>query len=179
MIDIDDNGSPLDIDFVLAYREGDLGAFRSLYNRHAPTIMRYAWSQLGDRTLAEDVLQETFATAWAKRRSATVIDLSLLPWLLSVCRNHARNQIRRRERTRSILLDEATDVVAASTTDLTWINEALATLTPADRRICELCLIDGFSYKQAAELIDSTPAAVGKRLQRSRARLRAFLETTD
>jgi len=166
-----------DIDFVLACREGDLDAFSTLYARHAPAVMRYAWSQLGDRTLAEDVLQETFATAWAKRRSASIVDLSLLPWLLAICRNHARNQIRRNERTRAVSLDESFDVVA--TPALAWIDEALSTLSASDRRICELCLIDGYSYRQAAEIVESTPAAVGKRLQRSRARLREYLETTD
>lgn len=166
-----------DIDFVLASREGDLEAFSMLYERHAPAVMRYAWSQLRDRNLAEDVVQETFATAWAKRRSASIVDLSLLPWLLAICRNHARNQIRRNERTKAIQLDEALDIVA--TPALAWIDEALSLLSPADRRVCELCLIEGYSYRQAAEIIESTPAAVGKRLQRSRARLREYLETTD
>jgi RNA polymerase sigma-70 factor (ECF subfamily) len=142
-------------------------------------VLRYAWSQLGDRSLSEDVLQETFATAWAKRRSASIVDLSLLPWLLSICRNHARNQIRRNERTRAVPLDESTDVPAAPPAHLAWIDEALATLSPSDRRICELCLLEGYSYRQAADLVESTPAAVGKRLQRSRARLRQYLETTD
>jgi RNA polymerase sigma-70 factor (ECF subfamily) len=170
------DGTP-DIDFVLASREGDLEAFAELYARHAGAVMRYAWSQLRDRNLAEDVLQETFATAWAKRRSASVVDHSLLPWLLAICRNHARNQIRRNERTKAVQLDEAIDLVA--TPALAWIDEALATLSAADRRICELCLIDGYSYRQAADIVESTPAAVAKRLQRSRARLRDYLETTD
>jgi hypothetical protein len=35
--------------------------------------------------------QETFVTLWMKRKKVTIVDESLLPWLLSVCKNQWRN----------------------------------------------------------------------------------------
>ncbi|MFC5502213.1 RNA polymerase sigma factor [Lysinimonas soli] len=179
MINIDELSAVADIDFLLACRDGDVDAFAELYARHAPTVLRFAWSRLGDRSLAEEVLQETFTTAWAKRRRASIVDLSLLPWLLAICYNHIRNQVRRRERTRTVPLDEVTVGAAPSSSDLAWIEETLGELSETDRRIVELCLIDGFSYREVADRVDSTPAAVGKRLQRARLRLRASLNAGD
>jgi len=43
----------------------------------------------------------------------------------------------------------------------------------------ELCIIEGFSYRAVAEQLDSTPAAVGKRLQRARSRLQAALSSSE
>ena len=63
--------------------------------------------------------------------------------------------------------------------DLTWMRIELDKLSPIDRRLCELCLGDGVSYKDAARIIDSTDTAVGKRLQRSRIRLRVALGKED
>ena len=104
---IDEDSGESDLDFLLACQAGDLGAFSALYTRHGPVIMRYAWSRLGDRSLAEDVLQETFATAWAKIRKSTIVDKSLLPWLLAICANHLRNQSRRNLKHQTVLLDES------------------------------------------------------------------------
>jgi RNA polymerase sigma-70 factor (ECF subfamily) len=168
-----------DIDFLLACREGDVNAFAALYAKHAPAVLRYAWSRIGDRSLAEEILQDTFTTAWAKRRSASIVDLSLLPWLLAICHNYVRNQVRRSERTRTIPLESRTSDPATSDSSLALIKDAMDALSQTDRRIVELCLIEGFSYRNVAEQIDSTPAAVGKRLQRARSRLQAALSTSE
>ena len=168
-----------DLDFLLACRDGDVEAFAALYARHAPTVLRYAWSRIGDRSLAEEILQDTFTTAWAKKKNASIVDLSLLPWLLAICHNHIRNQVRRSWRTHTVPLDNRPSEPATSDPDLAWIEPALGELSPTDRRIVELCLIEGFSYRDVADQIDSTPAAVGKRLQRARTRLRAALAAGD
>jgi len=178
-MNIDELSETHDIDFLLACRAGDLDAFAALYKRHAPTVLRYAWSRVGDRSLAEEVLQDTFTTAWAKRRSASIVDLSLLPWLLAICRNYVRNQIRRSARSRTTPFDPGWTDPASPESSLAWIEEAMEELSPTDRRIVELCLIDGFSYRHVAEQIDSTPAAVGKRLQRARRRLQAALSPRE
>jgi RNA polymerase sigma factor (sigma-70 family) len=175
VVNINELSETADIDFLVACRDGDVDAFASLYARHAPTVLRYAWSRSGDRSLAEEILQDTFTTAWAKKKSATIVDLSLLPWLLAICHNHIRNQARRSTRTRTVPLDGLSSEPETVDTSLAWIEHALSELSPTDRRIVELCLIEGFSYRDVADQMDSTPAAVGKRLQRARTRLRAAL----
>lgn len=174
MILIADNDE-FDIEFLLAARGGDSEAFSSLYDRHGPTVLRYAWSQLGSRVAAEDCLQDTFVTAWEKRRKASIVDESLLPWLLSIARNHVRNQLRLTRRRKT----DAADLRAVAGPgdqeaheDAMWIREEIAKLSDADRRVCQLCLIEGMAYAEAAELLDTTASAIGKRLQRARARLR-------
>jgi len=175
VIPIDDDRAGSDREFVLACKSGDLRAFSELYTRHGSTVMRYAWSRLGDRPQAEDVLQETFATAWTKIRTATVIDRSLLPWLLAIASNHLRNQYRRNEKHRTVPITNVPDRAHDKVGDLEAITEALDNLSPLDRAICELCLVDGLTYKEAASSVRSTPAAVRNRLQRARARLRDSL----
>jgi RNA polymerase sigma factor (sigma-70 family) len=165
-----------DVDLLVAYRGGDRAAFNAVYARHAPAIMRYAWSKLDDRGSAEEALQETFLTAWNKRRSGVIVDESLLPWLLVICRNHVRNMLRRDRKHHRIgleanaALDGNRD--AAGRSELAWIAEEMQRLSPIDRAICQLCLVDGLSYAEAARMLETTEAAVGKRLQRAKARLR-------
>ncbi len=169
-----------DIDLLLAARAGDAAAFGQLYERHAPAVLRYAWSRAGDRGAAEELLQDTFLTAWARRRSATILDESLLPWLLVICRNHVANHLRRLARRRTDAVDPALLPAArAADQEIAWISAELDRLSELDRRVCQLCLVDSLSYREAADELDSTPAAVGKRLQRARGRLRRALGEAD
>lgn len=176
-----------DFDVVLLhdFDGGDPAAFDRIYRRHAPAVLRYAWSLARTRAEADDLLQETFLTLWAKRRSIRLVDESVLPWLLVTCRNNALNLRRRQARRRELPL-EALDALEAlgesaahDDAELLWMRGVLDTLTPADRRLCELCLVHGVSYREAARLLELSESAVGKRLQRAKARLRKVVAESD
>ncbi len=126
-------------------------------------------------------MQETFLTAWDKRGSIRLVEGSALPWLLTTCRNHARNHARRERRWCELLeLREeslSTDPIdGEAASELQWALEAVAGLPDGERTVTELCLLQGLSYREAGEALGLSDAAVGKRLQRARARLR---EGTD
>jgi RNA polymerase sigma factor (sigma-70 family) len=165
---------PLDIELLPGIRASERTAFDACNERHAPVLARYAWSRLSARDLVEEVLQETFLTAWRKRSDMRIVDESLLPWLMVVCRNHVNNLLRRRARDWSRPL--TTDIaVADAGHDLHWIDAELRKLSRMDEAVCRLCLIDGLTYAEAAAVLGSTPGAVGKRLERARVQLRVAL----
>ena len=43
---------------------GDVIAFETLYDRYAPIVLGLALKITGDRTVAEDILLETFLRVW-------------------------------------------------------------------------------------------------------------------
>jgi len=158
-----------DIVLVDAFAHGSSAAFDELYRRHAGRILQFGWKLVGSQSVAEDLLQETFLTLWTKRRRVRVVDESILPWLLVTCRNHARNAMRRTARHHTVPLLDTDQIADPGDHSLV---ELLAGLTRTDRSVIQLCLLDGYSYREAAEQLDSSPAAVGKRVQRARAKLR-------
>lgn len=162
---------------VEAIAIGDERAFDRFYARTAPAVARFAWSLSESREGAEELLQETFLTAWRKHGSIQLVDGSALPWLLVTCRNHARNHARRDRRRREVLAayDESLaadplDGIAAE--QLRLALDSIQGLPDTDRRVCELCLLQGFSYREAADQLAISEASVGKRLHRSRQRIR-------
>jgi RNA polymerase sigma factor (sigma-70 family) len=169
---INDN-DPADSQLWMAARDGDVGAFTALYRRHATAVLKYAWSMLGSQHGAEEALQDTFLTAWEKRATSRIVDDSLLPWLLTVCRNHSRNQLRRARKHRGVDAPAFEAIQDAPSDSLAWIRAELGRLSEVDRQLCQLCLLDGYTYAEAARSLGTTETAVGKRLQRLRARLAA------
>lgn len=164
-----------DIDLLFAAQRGDVSAFTQVYRRHSRAVLRYAWGKLRDEHHAEEATQDTFTVAWSKIGKAAIVDESLLPWLLVICRNHVHNQLRRIQRQRARESTEDVSVSSQLGEDLAWMRLELSRLSALDQKLCQLCLVEGLTYKEAAVLLDTSETAVGKRLQRARARLRASL----
>lgn len=166
---------PTDQQLLSAIDLKDEQAFDEFYLRSAPAVARFAWSVAGAREAVDEVLQETFLLVWQKPAQVRVINESALPWLLVTCRNVARNYTRRERRTTSVVpTDQVTDDSAAL--ELQWVLDSMADLPQTDRRVCELVLLLGLTYREAAERLSMSEASVGKRLHRSRQRLRKDVE---
>ena len=70
-------------------------AFRLLYERHAGDVLAFLQNLLGDRPLAEDVLQETFLR-FHQHLERFDRQRALRPWLFQIARNAGLNAIRQR-----------------------------------------------------------------------------------
>lgn len=155
---------------------GDRAAITTLFDRHAATMTRYTWAFLPHRMDVEEVVQDAFVTLWQKAESIDVPGTSVLPWLLVTCRNHARNLLRTQRRHDADALPA--DLASAASDDgearerLRWVRAEIDALSPLDREVCELCLIEGRSYAEAALTLGLSVGAVTQRLSRSRARIK-------
>ena len=173
---------------VAAAASGDESAFRQLYRAYARPVYWLAHSLVHDTADAEDVLQETFLVAWRKLPGLELAGSSLLPWLVTICRFHAANRLRRRQRERRTVvstldeqlpspIDVADEVIAGSLVER--ILAELAGLSELDRQIFRLCATDGLAYEEAAARLGVSHGTVRNRLSRVRTRLRAVVGSED
>jgi RNA polymerase sigma factor (sigma-70 family) len=172
-VDVDPN-TMSDAELIKRAATGNRQALSALFDRYATTVTRYAWALAPSRMDVEEIVQDTFVTLWKKSNGMTLPTDSLLPWLLVVCRNHAANQRRKLALAAADALPD--DLVAPDGAEaremLRFVRGAIDALSPDDRAICELCLIEGLSYREAAERLGMTVGAVTKRVSRTRSRLR-------
>ena len=155
---------------------GSDAAFADLFDRHYVPVFRYARRILGDEADAADAAQTTFITAWSKIRSVRLVGDSALPWLLSTCRFVVLNQARTRKRRGEVELTDAVATVTGTLEDpkVAWAIDEIQQLGEIDRQACELTLVAGLSYREAADRLGTTAGAVAKRVERSRSRLKAL-----
>jgi RNA polymerase sigma factor (sigma-70 family) len=162
---------------------GDRHAFGLLYDRHVRPVYWQAYGVLRDDREAEDATQDVFVTMWHKIRTITLVDESVLPWLLVTARYTALNAQRSRLRRRSDELDErlASDAAVEDEVETglvrAEIEKATTALSPVDRRLYELCVDGDHTYEMAARELGVSHAAVRNRLSRLRSRLRADLRS--
>jgi RNA polymerase sigma-70 factor (ECF subfamily) len=174
-----------DVELLARAQSGDRRAFAELYDRHVRPVYWQSYSMVRDAGEAEEVTQDVFVTTWRRIRAITLVDGSLLPWLLVTARYTALNANRRAARRRNEPLDENAPDGADSSVEReieaaqvrAEIDKAVAALAPNDRRLYELCVEGDHTYEQAARELGVSHAVVRNRLHRLRTRLRADLRS--
>ncbi len=164
-----------DEDAWAAALRGEGEAFGLIFDRHRDRVRRHSHRLVPTPADAEDVVAITFLEAWRRRREVRFVDGSILPWLLVTATNSARNVSRGARRYRALLerLPPASWSEPPTGDDA---QRALRSLPLADQRVIALCVLDGYSEREAAAALGIAPGTVKSRLSRAKARLAQRLE---
>jgi RNA polymerase sigma-70 factor (ECF subfamily) len=154
---------------VVRAQAGDTAAFRALYQRFAPAVHRYAILPLvHDRTLAEDLLADTFVRALENLGRFEWQGKGLLPWLIRIAKNLCLDHLRKSGRVagwpteyEQLVPDpgEWNGETLAAHHEITGlmrerIVECLDEINPRYRRVLELRLVQGMARDHAAAAME-------------------------
>ncbi|TRV75584.1 RNA polymerase sigma factor [Streptomyces sp. 130] len=168
-------------------RAGDRQAFAALYEEYARPVYNHAYRLTGDWSTAEEVMSETFLAAWRTRQAVEPEGEALLPWLLGIATNKARNANRGAGRRLAFLArrpapEPVADIAEAAagqvddTRRLAAVRQVLDGLRRQDREVLALCVWSGLDYAEAAEALGVPVGTVRSRLSRARERLRRLTD---
>jgi len=172
------------------YCDGDAGAFRELYALVAPQLLGYLLKMARERSLADDLLQQTFLKVH-RARGAYVRGADPLPWIYSIAHRTFIDQVRKTRRAvvRVGDAEELPEVAAAITGEsddrrdesradpelVSATLDALAELPVQQREAVVLTKLDGKSVAEAAEIAGTTIGAMKVRAHRGYEALRKLL----
>jgi RNA polymerase sigma-70 factor (ECF subfamily) len=170
---------------------GNSSALEALYDRHSATVLGLVLKIVGDRTAAEDVLQETFWRVW---KSADTFQPQRGPftnWLFRIARNLAIDVYRRRSvrpegmpdvsDSESVLdgtADPDMDVPAQAQAVLEdqQIRNALKSLPGVQRQVIEMAYFRGMTRQEIAEATGEALGTIHTRARLALQKLREELE---
>lgn len=180
----EDNQPLIDRSLAARASAGDREAFTELVVRHQASVFRLAHLLAGSREEAEDVLQQTFLSAWQHMGSFRG-DASVRTWLLTIARHEvfARRTKLARERVDPTPIDElgvragwggpSPEQLAMAGEREAIVQAAWTRLDPDDREILTLRDLEGLPGDQAAAVLGIGLAAMKSRLHRARLALAA------
>lgn len=152
----------------------DQAEFEDWFRAYHMAVRRFVYRRVGPDAV-DDVVAETFLTAWRRRGEAAG---DPLPWLLGVARRVCANHLRGRSRWVA-LLGRLSRERSWTTADLgasdARLSEALAALSATDREALLLVAWDGLTHADAAMVVGCSTSAFGVRVHRARARLAHLL----
>lgn len=174
-------------DLMVRVGAGDVQALAELYERLAPHVFALALRMLGSREEAEEVLQDTFLSAFRNGDRYRPSRGSPRAFLYGVARNAALSRLRARA-ARPVragwadVHDPGAGFAAAGTGDeLTrmWVDDALASIEADDAELVRMAFFGGHSHSDLAERTGLPLGTVKSRLRRAMMRLRTRLEGRD
>ena len=162
-------------------------AFADVVCEQRAAVFRFAMTMTRNEALAEDVLQETFLSAyraWGTFRG----EAHVRTWLFTIARNAALRLMRRRAGEPAAFDDvsalgesagwgtpELPDEVLARREQRACLKRTLSQLSDPDREVIVLRDVEGFTTTETAQILAISPAAVRSRLHRARLKFLATL----
>ncbi len=163
---------------MAAYVAGDAAAFRVLFDRLAPQLLRLCARGLGSKSEAEDLVQQTFLQLHRARFEFRA-GARLRPFVVTIALN-LRRDLQRRGKFRGESprpIEELADPRgnAADELERARVRRALDRLPPDQREVIELHWLEGLSFPEVAEIVGASAGAVRVRAHRGYQKLREEL----
>jgi RNA polymerase sigma-70 factor (ECF subfamily) len=170
-------------ELVARFRAGDESAIRDLYREYGRVVFAIARRALGDRSLAEEAVQQTFLQAW---RAAGSFDPSrdLAPWIYTIARRVCIDLHRRESRRQAEPLDHVVDrdpalISQPGGIEESWqrwqVRSAIDQLPVEEREVVRLQHLQGFTHQEIADRTGVPLGTVKSRSHRAHRRLAALL----
>ena len=151
-------------------RKGDRTAQREAYRALFPilrgAVRRYTWSEAD----VQDILQEAFIRIFKSMEQFDQNRGSFMNWSTRIAINTAINEGKKRARRRVADHEVSVPIESNALQDMA-LEDLINTLSamPEDQyHVLNLHLVDGFSHKDIADLLDITPDISRQRLARAR-----------
>lgn len=166
-------------------RRGRREACEALISQHYRSIYRFIVYLTRDASLAEELTQETFASAWAdierfegRASFATWLHRIAYRKFLDSQRRHQRNAaltagLKEQGLNEQQTLDPLQQLVADE--HLRILYEAICRLSCSEYIVIVLHYIQGLSFRQVAKVLDEPTGTVKWQTSRALKRLRAYL----
>lgn len=190
-----------DEELMAAVVLGDPSAYQVLVRKNLPAISRYALRLVGSRSESEDIAQETFLRLWTTAKKWDPAKAKLTTWLHRITHNLCIDFMRKQNRlslepdfdseasSEEATSGEFTSALRESAeaqgdspdregreAELRALDRALNTLPEAQRSALLLCHYQGFSNKEAADIMGSSVQALESLIARAKRGLRTQLE---
>ena len=143
--------------------------FAALYRSALPEVFAYLASRVGDRTVAEDLTQETFLAAARTIKDGRTDDVSVA-WLVAVARNKLMDHYRRAQRDQRATARVAVPTTAGAAAEggRAQALDAMAALTADHRTVLVLRYLDDLPVSEVAALMGRSVHATESLLARAR-----------
>jgi RNA polymerase sigma-70 factor (ECF subfamily) len=152
--------------------------FAEIYKQHFPSIYRFIYRLTGEAEEAKDITQDAFVKLchYMQKKEAPMDPRA---WLFKVSANTCYTFLKRKERHRKIIENEAgnpsqqqqnVEDHLMKVEEITMLRNALNQLSVQDRIILELYQ-GSLSYQEIASIVKVKASTVGKKLFRARHKL--------
>jgi RNA polymerase sigma-70 factor (ECF subfamily) len=155
--------------------QGDKSAFATLFDRHQQSIVRFAFRFVGSQARAEELAQDIFVKLY-KYAKGYRPDAKFKTFMFRVATNHCLNEVRRPfHQSEASMADTPDTQEAAERPDAALegrqleraVGAALKGMSERERAAFCMCRFEGLPYKEIAQALEASEAAVKSLIHRA------------
>jgi len=173
-----------DAALLRAVAKGDQEALLELYDRYHRLAFALAYRILADAAAAEEVVQDCFLRIWYHAGRFQPTRGSVRTWILTIVRNRALDELRRRQARPVTVPDDligfdsalVVDDAAIERIQAEAVRHALHALPSDQRTVIELAFFEGLTHREIAERLALPIGTVKSRLRLGLSKLADLLE---
>lgn len=163
------------------FLQEDPAALEELIRTYSDALVRYAYCYVKDSAAAEDIMEETFASALLRKKQLAHPE-QLKAYLYKTARNRAIDHLRRHRR--EVPLCDVEHILVSPDAESTVIRgqrnavlyARMQSLPAQYRVVLELSCFEDFSVEQICRIMGKRPKQVYNLLARAKIALRTLLE---
>jgi RNA polymerase sigma-70 factor, ECF subfamily len=167
-----------DVQLLRRIGQGDEDAMAAFYREHGQVVLGQVLLVVGERVLAEEVVQDTMLAVWRGAGSFRG-ESSVRSWVIGIARRRARDRLRGR---RLRVMDDAVlagqpgsgpgpEVMALDRAELAEVTAAIRELAASHREVLGLVFGSGLSLPEVAGVLEIPVGTVKSRLTAARTAL--------
>ena len=156
-----------DTELVLRAIQRDQEAFGELYDRHVVRVYRHIYYMVGNAAEAEDLTAQAFLRAWEAIPRYQVRGAPFVSWLLRIAHNLGVSHLRSKRESSQIhegivdhKMQRDPEQAYEQTADEELVREAIMMLREEQRQVIILRFIEDLDYREVAEIIGKSVAAI-------------------
>ena len=173
-----------DIQLIAACKKGDRAAQRALYDRLAPRMFPVCIRYVGDRTLAEDILQDGFVTLFTRIDSYKG-EGSFEGWARRIFVTTALMSLRKKD---ALKVSDELETVRGMKTEITGqienigykeLMELVMSLPTGFRTVFNMYAVEGYSHKEIGDILGISEVTSRSQFSRARALLQSKIKERE
>ncbi|HFE63037.1 RNA polymerase subunit sigma-24 [candidate division KSB1 bacterium 4484_188] len=179
-----------DEQLIARFQQGDVQAFDILVRRYKDQLLNYIFRFVGNRSDAEDIVQETFLRVYKNKHYYKEI-AKFSTWVYTIAGNLAKTELRRRKRHKIFSVsnfvnedrdfdipdtDHSPERKVDGTLKEDIIQKAIDKLPPKFKEVIILRDVQGFAYEEISQILSIPLGTVKSRVNRGRLKLQEDLK---
>ena len=167
---------------LLEVAEGNASSMRELYRSFERPLYALGVRWYGDRSLAEELVQEVTLRVWRKAKTFDARKGNGSSWIFAIARNAATDLARAKNR-QPIPSSDLPEIDRTPWDDeAAWhaweVTKAVRTLPPEQQKVIELAYVHQYTYAEIADTLGIPIGTAKTRLHRGLAKLARILVDT-
>ena len=165
--------------------EDDQAAFSELYIHFFPGLISYVFTILGDKSLAEDVVQDVFVKIWNNRKTLPAIS-NFSYYLYTAAKHTSFNHLVKNKTTTEYLSyannkislhQDDPELAAIHKENIKLIESAINSLPERCRLVFRLIKEEGLKYKEVSQLLELSQKTVEAHMRMAHSRILQAITT--